>query len=339
MTRKITRRRAAAVLAGTSAFIGRGARAETDTVRMALPYGLVYLPSMVVAERELVQKHAQAAGLGQVELAITRTSSGPVGTDLLLSGQADLAQGGDGPMLTVWDKTRGMQKVRGVTPLCASPILLLTNDPRIRSIADYREGDRIAVSAIKVTDQAMMLQMAAAKFLGWERRFELDQYTVSISNPDAMTAMLSQGSEIRNHATIIPFTVLELESGKVRQVLSSADLQGHAPTTAVLFAPERFRAGHPKTYAAVVAAYDEAFELIRTDPMEAARIYVKWEPQPRPVEWIRDIIGDPARVTYSATPSGVLDHATFMYKIGILKNQPTSWKDLFWENVHDKNGS
>lgn len=339
MTKPITRRHAAAVLAGASAVIGRGARAETDTVRMALPYGLVYLPSMVVAEREMIQKHARAAGLGEVKLAITRTSSGPVGTDLLLSGQADLAQGGDGPMLTVWDKTRGAQKVRGVVTLCASPILLLTNDPRIRTIADYRAGDRIAVSAIKVTDQAMMLQMAAAKFLGWDRRFELDQYTVSISNPDALTAMLSGGSEIRNHATIVPFTVLEMESGKVRQVLSSADLQGHTPTTAVLYAPERFRAGHPKTYAAVVAAYEEAFDLIRNDPMEAARIYVKWEPQPRNVEWIRDIIGDASKIAYGAVPTGVLAHATFMNKIGILKNGPTSWKEMFWENLHDKDGS
>jgi NitT/TauT family transport system substrate-binding protein len=32
-------------------------------------------------------------------------------------------------------------------------------------------------------------------------------------------------------------------------------------------------------------------------------------------------------------------HAEFMHRIGSLKNMPESWKDLFFENVHDRPGS
>ena len=32
-------------------------------------------------------------------------------------------------------------------------------------------------------------------------------------------------------------------------------------------------------------------------------------------------------------------HAQFMHKIGSMKTLPESWKDLFWENVHDRPGS
>jgi NitT/TauT family transport system substrate-binding protein len=330
---------AGALFACLALFAAGPARAETDIVRIVQPYGLVYLPSYVVVERQLIEKQAKAMGLGEVKVTLTRVSSGPVGSDLLLANEADLGMGGDGPMLTLWDKTRGAQKVRGVVPLCASPIILLSSDPRIKTIGDFRAGDRIAISAIKVTDQAMMLQMAAAKEFGWDRRFELDQYTISMSNPDAMTAILSGSSDIRNHATILPFTTLEMESGKVHHVMSSADLQGHTPTTAVLFAPERFRAGNPKVYAAVVAAFEEAFERIKRDPLDAARIYVKWEPQPKSAEWVRDLISDPKNIIYSPVPTGVFDHAMFMHRVGILKNAPTSWKDVFWENVADKDGS
>jgi hypothetical protein len=45
------------------------------------------------------------------------------------------------------------------------------------------------------------------------------------------------------------------------------------------------------------------------------------------------------KVLYSPTPSRMMVHAEFMHKIGSLKNMPESWKDLFFENVHDRPGS
>ena len=44
-----------------------------------------------------------------------------------------------------------------------------------------------------VTDQAVTLQMAAAKEWGWDQRFRLDPLTISVSNPDGMAALLSGG--------------------------------------------------------------------------------------------------------------------------------------------------
>ncbi len=103
--------------------------------------------------------------------------------------------------------THGAQQVRGVMPLCSSPVFLVSNDPRIQSLRDFRDGDKISVSAIKVTDQAIVLQMAAAKEWGWDQRFRLDPLTISMSNPDALIAIMSGNGEIRTHASIIPFSV------------------------------------------------------------------------------------------------------------------------------------
>src|SRR4051812_4195019 len=165
----------AALLLGTTA-----GRAEVDTVRIAMPYGLSYLPTYVVIDRHLIQKYATAAGLGDIKVTHRNMASGPVTSDLILANDADIGMGGWGPAFIMWDKTKGMQKVRGIMPLSASVITMLSIDPRIKTLKDFRDGDKIAISAIKVTDQAVTLQMAAAKEWGWDQRFRLDPLTVSV---------------------------------------------------------------------------------------------------------------------------------------------------------------
>ena len=314
------------------------ARAEADTVRFAMPYGLSYLPTYVVATRRLIEKHAAAADLGDIKVSIRHMASGPATSDMILAGDADIGMGGFGPAFIMWDKTRGGQKVRGVTPLSGSTIFLLSTDPRIKTIRDFQEGDKIGVSAIKVTDQAITLQMAAAKEWGWDQRFRLDPFTVSISNPDGMAMILSGASEVKNHFTIIPFSEIEKESGKTHLVMSSADYLSPDATGAMMYASARFHDANPKLYAAVAAAFEEAFGLIAQDPGGAAEIYVGHEPQKRETAWIERMIRDPKLITYSSTPRGTRQHADFMYAIGTLKNKPESWKDLFWENMHGKDG-
>jgi NitT/TauT family transport system substrate-binding protein len=315
------------------------ARAESDTVRIAQPYGLVYLPSYIVVDRHMIEDRAAAAGLGPINVTLTRLASGPAGSDMILAGDADLAMGGFGPALTLWDKTRGANKVRGVLPLCSSPLLLLSTDPRIHTINDFTDKDRIAVSAIKVTDQAITLQMAAARQWGWDQRFRLDPLTVSMSNPDGMAALLGRLSEVRNHATIIPFSTSELESGKTHIVLSSDDVMEPGSTSVVVWASARFHDPNPKLYAATAQAFEDAIDWINAHPHEAAEIYVAREPQKNGVDWVEHIIRDPANIRYSATPRGLQTHAEFMHAVGTLKNKPENWKDLFWENMANKDGS
>ena len=283
------------------------ARAEADTVRIAQPYGLVYLPSYVVIDRHLIEENAAGAGLGEIKVTLTRLASGPAGSDMLLAGDADLAMGGFGPALTLWDKTRGAHKVRGVIPLCSSPMMVVSTDPNIHSIRDFTEKDKIAVSAIKVTDQAITLQMAAAREWGWDQRFRLDSLTVSMSNPDGMAALLGGLSEVRSHATIIPFAVAELE---VRQGPSRHDFgRGHA---ARLHFRRRLRLRpvsdpNPKLYAATAQAFEMAIDWIAANPHEAAMIYVAREPQKNGIDWIERMIRDPALIRYDFNATRTAD--------------------------------
>ena len=321
------------------AFGAPSAPAQVNQVRIVMPYGLAYLPTYIAVDRGLIEKHAKAAGLTDVQVSIRHMASGPASSDILLAGDAELAMGGFGPAFILWDKTRGAQKVRGVTPLSGGAILLLSTDPRIRSIRDFGPNDRIAVSAVKVTAQAISLQMAAAKEWGWDHRFRLDANLVAMSNPDAMAMLLSGAGEVKTHASILPFSVEEMESGKVHVVMNSEDYLEPGTSIAVMYAGAKFHDGNPKLYAATAAALEEAFDFIHKDPHESAKIYVAREPQKRELAWIEKMIVDPKLIRYDSTPRGMKNYADFMFAAGTLKNKPDSWKDLFWDNMWGKNGS
>ena len=42
---------------------------------------------------------------------------------------------------------------------------------------------------------------------------------------------------------------------------------------------------------------------------------------------------------YSLMPKGNMPLVEFMYKIGVIKAKPETWKDLFFPNVHTQPGS
>ncbi len=50
------------------------------------------------------------------------------------------------------------------------------------------------------------------------------------------------------------------------------------------------------------------------------------------------ILNDP-QVQFTMTPAETMKFADFMHSVGTLKNKPTSWKDLFFPEIHDLPGS
>src|SRR4249919_305025 len=151
---------AAAVLA--AALIAPGvASAEANVVRVAKQFGVAYMQYMVMQDLKLVEKHAKAAGLDiTTEWATFRSSD--VMNDALISGSVDFVSLGIPGIITIWSKTKGTaSEVKGVAGLNVSPLMLMVRDPAIKSIKDFKENDRIALPAVKVAMQAIILQMAA----------------------------------------------------------------------------------------------------------------------------------------------------------------------------------
>jgi NitT/TauT family transport system substrate-binding protein len=315
------------------------ARGEAKEVRIAQQYGLIYLPLHAAIEHKLIQKQAQAAGLGELNVNLVQLASGAAVNDALLSGQLDVAIVGATVLITVWDRTKGRANIKGMMALCDSPILFNTSDPRIKTIHDFGENDRIAVTAVKVTHHAVVLQMAAAKALGWENRFKLDPLTVSMSHPDAMIAMLAPKHEVRTHAATIPFLFQELEDSRVRTVIDSFEVAGGRHTVAVIYNTEKWKTENPKTYLAVAKGIEEGMDWVNKNKRAAAELYVRFEKSKLSPEAVLKMLEREDKIFYTPTPSKMMLHAEFMHKIGSIRNLPESWKDMFWENVHDRPGS
>jgi NitT/TauT family transport system substrate-binding protein len=328
---------ALAVLVGAA--LASGAAAETSEVQVAQQYGMVYLPLHVAVEQRLVEKHAAALGHPGLKPSMLQLASGAAVNDAILSGAIDVATGGATVLLTIWDKTRGRQNIRGMMALCDSPILFNTSDPRIRSIADFRETDRIAVTGVKVTHHAVILQMAAANQLGWENRFRLDPLTVSLSHPDALIAILAPQHEIRTHAATIPFLFQELRDPRVHTVLNSYDVVGARHTVAVVYNAEKWKTDNPLSFKAVAAALTEAMAWIAANKREAAALYVRAEKSSLTADDVFGYLEQEDKVLYTPTPSKMMAHLEFMHRLGSAKNLPESWKELFFESVHDRPGS
>jgi len=83
---------------------------------------------------------------------------------------------------------------------------LYTINLNVKSIGDFTEKDRIAVPTVRLSFNAMMLQMAAEQL--WNDPHRLDHLTVALGHPDAVTA-LSAGygkATITAHIGVQPFT-------------------------------------------------------------------------------------------------------------------------------------
>jgi NitT/TauT family transport system substrate-binding protein len=42
---------------------------------------------------------------------------------------------------------------------------------------------------------------------------------------------------------------------------------------------------------------------------------------------------------FTIVPEGAMKYAAFMHRVGTLKNEPASWKDLFFSDIADRPGS
>jgi len=326
---------AAAVISATSFT----AAAETREVRLMKQVGIASLTMAVMEHERLYEKHLAAAGLPDTKVTWTRLVGGNVVNDALLSGSLDFAVAGVVPLSVIWAKTRGTpNEVKGVVSLNSIPIYFNTRNAAMQSLKDIKETDRIALPAVKVSIQAVILQMAATKEWGESQVHKLDTQTVTLAGNDAFTALTSGQGEITCVMSAAPFAQLQLSKPGIHTVFTSYDVLGGPHSLNVVYTTAKFREQNPKSYAAFIAAFKEATDLVNSDKRRAAETYLKVMQEPISVDALTEILQDP-RVISSLAPQGVTAITNFIHKIGLIKVKPQSWKDLFFSEAHDLPGN
>jgi NitT/TauT family transport system substrate-binding protein len=328
-------------IAGCAAMLGllSPASAQAPEIRMARQFSMGYLQLNVMEHQQLIEKHAKTLGIPEVKVS-WYTFNGPTAVnEALISGNIDIGSGGVPGLLTLWARSKGTpQEVRGISALSSQPFLLNTRDPAIKSITDFKDSDRIAVPAVRSSVQAITLQMAAAKAFGVKEFAKLDPLTVSMTPPDATIALIKGGAQISAAFGVPPFQYQQLEDPGIHTVLNSFDVMGGSHTFTAIWTSAKFRDGNPVLYKALIAALKEATEIVNTDKRAAAALWIEDSKSKLALDMVGKIVASP-QVQWTLTPENTMKYADFMSSVGTLKAKPASWKDYFFPDIYDANGS
>src|SRR3954465_1374115 len=135
-------------LCATLALTALATSAFATPLRIGIGFGIGFLPTFILEQQKLIEKHAKAAGL-DVESAYQRFSGSGAMQDAILSGSVDLGVYGVPALLIAWDKAKNTpQQIFGISGVNASPLTLVTNKPGVKKPADLTPSDKIAMPAI-----------------------------------------------------------------------------------------------------------------------------------------------------------------------------------------------
>jgi len=315
------------------------AAAQVPEIRFARQFSMGYLQFNVMEKNQLVEKHARAAGIPDVKVRWATFNSPAAMNDALLSGSVDIVSGGVPGLLTIWARTQGTANaVKGVAAFSSQPILLNSRNPKIERITDFTDKDKIAVPAVKISIQAIMLQMAAARQWGQANFARLDPLTVGMSPPDATVALLSESADITSVFSVPPFQYQQLEKPGIHTVLNSYDVFGGPHTFTVAWTSSQFRDKNPALYKALVAAFQEATDMLNKDVKPASQYWIDDTRSKLTLEKVAEIASGP-QVKWTMVPENTMRYAEFMHAVGSIKVRPASWRDLFFPELHGLAGS
>jgi NitT/TauT family transport system substrate-binding protein len=318
---------------------GPAVQAQQKTeIALSRQPGIFYMPSHIIEKQKLIEKHAAALGVPGVSAKWLTFSSGGAQTDALLAGGVDILNTGTGNLLLLWDRTRG--GVKGIVATSAQPMTLISRDPNIKSLKDLGPNDKVAVPTVKVSTQAIVLQIAAGELFGADQWAKLDPNTVQLGHPDAYAAMSNPQHEVRNHFAIPPFTFLEMKNVPgAHVILNSPDIMGGPLSQAQFFTTTKFADANPKIVHAVRLATKEAHDLIRSDTKLAVEIYKEITGDKTSEEDLLAWLKEPGMMEWNLEPQGTMKFANHLFRTGTLKTQPKAWTDYYLPLAHDLKGS
>lgn len=333
--------RRAAVICGlvALALVARSHAAD-HAIKVTRQYGLPYLPLMVMEHDKLFEKHLAALGEGDAKVTWATMSTTTATVDGLLSGSVDFASSGITGLLAMWDKTQGSaNEIKAISGISSFPYPLVSRNPAVRTIKDFTDKDRIAVPAVKISVQAIVLQMAAAKAFGPDKRTALDALTVSMGHPTAAVAVMSGRSEVNAHFSYPPYSEEELRTPGVHVVLWANDVTNGPATTIEVVTPGHVIKDHPKWVDAWLAAQREASDFINRHHREAAQMYLAMTGEKKlTADDLVKILSDP-QVRIGVAPYNTMIFAKYMHDVGSIEHLPSSWKDYFWPVAQGVAGS
>jgi NitT/TauT family transport system substrate-binding protein len=308
----------------------RDASAQDDSATIAIGYqrGLAYLPVILMEQQHLFDK--QAARLGIKTTAEYRLLGGPAPiVDGLLGGALQGGVVGTPSAILLTDKTKDIKLIGSMGNF---PMLFMTKNPGLKTVADLGPQDKVATTAVKTGIYSLVLQMKAAQLWGPESYDKLDKYTVTMSHADALTAMLSGSGTITVHGCSYPHALQEQDAG-AHSILDSKEVLGGANGMITgLVASQKYCSANPKTCQALSTALAEAHQWINEDKDRAAKFFFDYGKTGETLPALQKQIKS-TEVKFTIKPEGLQPFADFMFTVSKLSKNKLSYNDLVFDSL------
>ena len=311
---------------------------QAREIKVTRQPSIIYMPTYVMERQQLIEKRAAALGAPGLKIEWLVFAGGGNATDALLAGSIDVIHTGPTNLLLLWDRSRG--GVKGIVASSALPLVMVSRDPRLQKLSDFAETDKIAVPTVRVSTQAVLLQIAAATAFGADGWNRLDGNTVQMSHPDALVALTNPKHEVATHFAAPPFLFQELRTVPgAHRITDDRAIMGGPVSNSVSFATTKFGDANPAVIRAIKEATMEAEAFIRANPREAVEIYRAGSGDRTPADDLLAMMREPGMDDYRPQPQGTLRIAQHMHRVGTLKTLPKAWTDYFFPVSADLEGS
>lgn len=296
-------------------------------LRIGMGNGLAFLPIYVATDLKLFEKHGKAAGLS-LKPVFRRVSNSAAMQEALLAGHVDVAPFGVSAFLLTRDKTKGTpQETVVMSGLTTMPLVLVSNRADLKSLADFKPKDRIAMPLLSAP-QMYVLRMQSEKIFGAGQADKLRGQVVTLPHAEAVEALEDGKNGLAGYFASPPFSQAVLKQRNIRKVLSSADVMGGKASFMVLAMTKKNLEAQPKLAPVIVKALEEAADLIRKDPRRAALTFLKFEPSRSLDSRTLEAVLQELKDDFGGEVHGIEAYANFMIRHGSLKESLKSWKDV-----------
>ena len=311
---------------------------EKTEIKITRQPSIIYMPTYIMEVNHLIESRAAALGVPNLKVDWINFNGGGNATDALLSNSIDVVNTGVGNMLLLWDRTRG--GVKGIVATSAEPLILITRNPAIKTLRDYTPLDKIALPTVRISTQAILLQIACEEVFGAGQGAKLDTNTVQLGHPDATGAMLDPHGENTSHFSAPPFVFEELRRVPgAHVVIDSQQIMGTPLTVAVMFTTTRLANANPKLVQAVKEASADALAYLQAHTTDAVALYREASKDPTSQDDLLAMLKQPGMMDFSTKPQGTMRFAEHMHEVGLLKTMPKTWTDYFLPIAQDLDGN
>jgi len=287
---------------------------DHEQLIIAEQYGLAYAPLQIMKEKGILESLLPDTEIEWVTLSNTTSIR-----ESMLSEDVDVGFVGIPPFIIGLDNGMDWKIMCG---LSQNPSGLVSNDPSIRTLDDFKEGDKIALPQ-PGSIQHILLAMACEK--QFNDATKLDELLLPMRHPDAYQSLESKAT-IKAHFASPPYLFDELKNEENHLVLSGKEAFG-GDFTFIVGVCDRTFYKNEEQYQAVLEALNQAMVYMNDYPEETLSILS--ESYNIDQEVLKGYLSEEGMV-YSSEVKGIEIFVDFMLRNKYIKNN-YKLEDLIWE--------